>query len=669
MVTIPNAEVSGAVKETVNSGFPVVGINSGAMFGKDAGTTDFVAPDDVKGGKLAGETLLSLARGRGENENATINALYIDGDSGNQASVDRLTGLRQAIGEDVESLSVDEADPSAMEATISDKLSGCPYDAILLSDPHPLPAVIAAYEKHGCTIEKNSLGTFETSEQVYDAIGNDQLDFTIDNQQYLQGALGTILTAVVVTTGKSLAPSGIDINGAYLAGPKLVTKFDLPTDTVKVCEAEAFPVCSDNVKSSRCACTDRIKVKIGGVTHGVVTDRFWDPIYAATEQAALDMNVELLNERFDAGDDQGSDVLHTRMANRIEYLCTREDVDGLFVSIPNDTVLPAIQKCLDLDIPVMSINAGGDKSQEIGLKHHIGQVDYNAGKGAGEYMIKSGMKKGVCANHAKGVQAVEDRCSGFAFALAEANIPYLGQVYVPDDNNDIYTEKVENLVDEEGDWSGIGHLANGKEQHIPSMTLKQRHKEVLIGGIDLSAELFDAIDAGNALFGVGQEPYLQGYMPVVLLTYAATTGQHVTNHVIESGPVLIENSPSEDQQVCAEIVFEACKLEDVASAESSSQAESFNKTGLIVGICILAVGLLLISGFFMYRINALNKHIVRLEAQGYSVEKVSMSQRMLSLVKPVDQVIPLDDTYCEDAKPGQEHALSHGDKKEGADNA
>ena len=84
------------------------------------------------------------------------------------------------------------------------------------------------------------------SEEVYTAIGNNQLDFTIDNNHYLQGALGTIIAALGVTNGKSLAPSEADRSGAYLPGPTLIIKENLPTDSNKICEAEAFPVCTDN---------------------------------------------------------------------------------------------------------------------------------------------------------------------------------------------------------------------------------------------------------------------------------------------------------------------------------------------------------------------------------------------------------------------------------------
>jgi ABC-type sugar transport system substrate-binding protein len=78
------------------------------------------------------------------------------------------------------------------------------------------------------------------SKDVYAAIGDDKLDFTVGNNQYLQGALGIILATLAVTEGQSLA------GRTYNTGPQLLTKANVPSDTIKVCEADAFPVCPND---------------------------------------------------------------------------------------------------------------------------------------------------------------------------------------------------------------------------------------------------------------------------------------------------------------------------------------------------------------------------------------------------------------------------------------
>ena len=73
-------------------------------------------------------------------------------------------------------------------------------------------------------------------------------------------------------------------------------------------------------------------------------------------------------------------------------------------------VLDAIRLCQSLNVPVLSINAGAEKSKELGLMQHIGQDDYSAGYGAGQRLIREGMKEGYCINHAWGNVVLDDRC-------------------------------------------------------------------------------------------------------------------------------------------------------------------------------------------------------------------------------------------------------------------
>lgn len=423
LVSIPDDTVATAVKGAIDARIPVVGINSGVSYGDELGVLDFVAPNDVKGGSLAAETLIGL-------QGNVTSVLFINEQDGNKAHLDRLVGLKKVLQDAaVEDLNVFVFGDDN-EAELNSKLVGCPYQAIILSGPLSLSDTISAYETNGCTLEGTSLGAFETSDEVFDALNNDQLDFTIGNNQYLQGSLATVLTVLAISKGKSLA------GGAYDTGPRLITKTNIPIGDMP----------------------ERSTVKIGGVTHGITSDSFWDPVYAASDQAANDMNIELLNERFDASGNVGDEALHNRMATRIEELCTEGDITGIFVSIPSDIINASIQKCLDMNIPVVSINAGAETSEEMGLAHHIGMLEFNAGKAAGLELIEHHVVEevrintGVCVNHAEGVSTIDQRCKGFAAALEEYGLNYLGQALVPTDNEAVFIENIEAVVNQTGDW-------------------------------------------------------------------------------------------------------------------------------------------------------------------------------------------------------------------------
>ena len=59
---------------------------------------------------------------------------------------------------------------------------------------------------------------------------------------------------------------------------------------------------------------------------------------------------------------------------------------------------------------------------------------------------------------------------------------------------------------------------------------------ISLATFDLSPEVLQAIVDGEMLFAIDQQQYLQGYLPVVLLTLYATNLNTVANEVIMTGP-------------------------------------------------------------------------------------------------------------------------------------
>ena len=55
-----------------------------------------------------------------------------------------------------------------------------------------------------------------------------------------------------------------------------------------------------------------------------------------------------------------------------------QGVDGLFITIPSENVVAAIKECQALNVPVISVNTGAELAVELGLVHHISQLEYSA---------------------------------------------------------------------------------------------------------------------------------------------------------------------------------------------------------------------------------------------------------------------------------------------------
>ena len=602
IVTIPAEVVESAVIEVIQAGMPVFGFNSGYQAGSEAGVLAWVAQDEYIAGRFAAEKFLeefAAQQGTGAgsvsgnvtspvNTVGLTNALFINHEKGNSGLEDRLKGYSDVIlektGVVVEELVVDGAlDDEALTQNIRPAFTGCPYDMVLLASSRTMELTLTAFDGlfADCT-GQTLLGSFDESPLVYEGIEAGKVVFGISQQQHLQGILPVLLATLYVTTGRLPATPLQGGYGVYLSGPSLITADNVPSSTRQVCTVDAFPQCPNtlvpgrdpNRAESQCPCTDRDKIKIGGVVHGVSTDSFWDPVFAAAALAASDMGgVDLDFHRFEP--QETDEVLHLKMANKISSLC-EEGVNGIFVSIPSDAVVEAIQACVDKGIPVISINAGAETSVELGLVHHIGQLEYNAGYSAAKLLIEEGMVKGWCLNHEPSTSTLAERCAGMEAAIAEADgVEYGGEVVVPRDNDARYSIDVELAIDDTGEWEGYGILLTGQVQITPATSLLKEHPKVLIGTFDISDDVFSGLGSKLIKFGIDQQPFLQGYMPIPLLTYLSYSGQKLANGVVESGPNFVLSPPSEEQQICEVNFYEVCQRD---SGESKSD-DSGNSSG------------------------------------------------------------------------------------------
>lgn len=326
---------------------------------------------------------------------------------------------------------------ASISSEINDALKGCPYKIIQLAGADLLQITINAMEANGCDPGSHFLGAFDTNGEVYQAIEGKELAFTISQQPNLQGSLPVVMATLFVTTGKKLSPPGLSNDGVYLAGPQLVNVNNLPTNSEEVCQAEGYPVCPNTLAAdgseANCMCTDRSKIKIAAVTHGVTTDSFWDTVYAAMEQAR-DFDVDLKVVRFEPMDNFVE--IQQAMAEKIFEFCSDEGVDGILVSIPSGIVAEALKECLSLGTPVVSLNSGSSFAVDLGLQKHIGHTEFRAGKGAGQRLLKAGVQKVYCLVHEENNVALTDRCNGIKEAFEEsevAGVAYMGEFFVNPD--------------------------------------------------------------------------------------------------------------------------------------------------------------------------------------------------------------------------------------------
>ena len=126
------------------------------------------------------------------------------------------------------------------------------------------------------------------------------------------------------------------------------------------------------------------------------------------------------------------------------------------------------------------------------------------------------------------------------------------------------------------DWSSVAlYLAGGQTLHKCAALFLGEYPDATVGASDVSHDLFTGMDTGlNFRFGIDQQSYLQGYLPISFLTLAVTNNQIVGNEIIETGPSLVLQSPSLEQEACVDYNFGVCVDEESGNDEHADGNDS-----------------------------------------------------------------------------------------------
>jgi simple sugar transport system substrate-binding protein len=268
------------------------------------------------------------------------------------------------------------------------------------------------------------------------------------------------------------------------------------------------------------------------VTHGQASDPFWSVAANGVNDGAADMGVQV--------EYQAPETFDMVAMSQLIDAAVASEPDGLVVSIPDaDALGDSIQSAVDAGIPVISMNSGSDVFAELGVLVHVGQTEREAGFLAGERFAEAGVQNPICINQEVGNVALDLRCEGFFDGLGVQ-----GEV-VPVDLADptAAQETVAGVLQSNPDIDGILTLGpTGAEPTLAALEEAGLLGEVTFATFDLSPAVLEEIDAGNMLFAIDQAQYLQGYLPIVLLTKYLETGAIPLgreDRVIMTGPQFV----------------------------------------------------------------------------------------------------------------------------------
>jgi simple sugar transport system substrate-binding protein len=277
-------------------------------------------------------------------------------------------------------------------------------------------------------------------------------------------------------------------------------------------------------------------VRIIVITHGGASSPFWAIVRNGVEAAARQMDV-LVTYR--APDVYSLDRMKAMIA---EAVAARPA--GLVVSLPEPGLGPAIRRAVRAKIPVVTINSGADLAHKLGVIAHVGQPEHRAGLVAGRRLAAAGVRRALCVNHQIGNLGLDARCAGLAEAMRHAG--GRSTVLGVDDLSARAPARIAAAVARDRLDGGVALSSTTGMEAVEALKGKPAARSVRLATFDLGPDVLRAVRRGQLLFAVDQQAYLQGYLPVALLTQRARYGLFPEEGgVIATGPHFVTKGNAE----------------------------------------------------------------------------------------------------------------------------
>lgn len=272
---------------------------------------------------------------------------------------------------------------------------------------------------------------------------------------------------------------------------------------------------------------------IAMVTHEAPGDAFWDRIRAGAEAAAEDLGVTL---RY--SNNREAPEMATLIDNAVD-----SNVDALAVTLAYpDAVSGAVTRAIDEGIPTVAFNSGDDVWQDMGLEMYFGSSETVAGEAVGDRLNELGAENVVCLIQESGAVQLEARCDG-------AQSTFNGDFEV------LYAEGT--------DLPGLEASLTSKLQSDPSIdyvvtlgapfavaamdSLENADTGANLVTFDLNEEVAKAVQDGEIEFTVDQQPYVQGYLSVLMLYLNVTNGNDLGGgEQVLTGPSFVDSENIDD---------------------------------------------------------------------------------------------------------------------------
>jgi simple sugar transport system substrate-binding protein len=304
----------------------------------------------------------------------------------------------------------------------------------------------------------------------------------------------------------------------------------------------------------------------------VTTNSFFTPTqYGAQDACAL------LNCEFQFTGSKDSNV--AEMVNATNTAISSK-ADGIAVAVVDKAAFRGpVDQALDAGIPVVSYNADGARDDPgTNRLAYIGQGLYESGFQLGQRALESGLDSGDVVGFiaTPGALNIQPRIDGASDAIKQSGKPL--KFTSVGTNADVV--KGLSIIDAyaQGHPNLAGMLAvdAGSTQAVGQTVAKYKMKDKglkVAGGFDLVPETLASVKSGDLDYTIDQQPYLQGFLPVLALYLYKLSGGLIFPSETNTG-LLFVTKDNVDPYLQTKTRFEGSSTEQQVVQRSGAIAHS-----------------------------------------------------------------------------------------------
>jgi len=239
-----------------------------------------------------------------------------------------------------------------------------------------------------------------------------------------------------------------------------------------------------------------------------VEEEFFKPVIKGMEDAARMMNVHALFT--------GTTGVDIQAQADMVRKAVEDGYDGIALNIIDPEGFDeAVRYAMDKGVPVVSFNVDDHNTSNARLSA-VCQSFHDAGRTLGKKSLEfiPGGSTVLLTMHAEGVSALEDRLHGIQAEIEKKNISW--KVAITGNSGEESEKVITEALEANPDIKYV--LCTGQaDTEGAGLAIEKHFKGYSSAGFDLNPKILEMIRDGYVKFTIDQQPYVQGFYPVVQL--------------------------------------------------------------------------------------------------------------------------------------------------------